>query len=211
MNKPDPTTPAPEAPETTPVEVETPRAPLSPEEIQAATELLEAVVRNRGLLAAVPRQERERLLIAAGQVSRPDKIARRALARARIKHERHEKKKQNQALLDQTGIRKMRANPIFQTPRRKALFHAETQGEAPDAAPQVLGEVQGERNCYCCRESYTQVHSFYDQMCVACGDYNFAKRAPEADLSGRVALVTGARVKIGYQAAIMLLRAGCIY
>ncbi len=28
------------------------------------------------------------------------------------------------------------------------------------------------------------------------------------DLTGRVAIVTGARVKIGYQAAILLLRAG---
>jgi NAD(P)-dependent dehydrogenase (short-subunit alcohol dehydrogenase family) len=33
--------------------------------------------------------------------------------------------------------------------------------------------------------------------------------ALSADLSGRVALITGARVKIGFQAAIMLLRSGC--
>ena len=37
-----------------------------------------------------------------------------------------------------------------------------------------------------------------------CGDDNFARRTATVDLGGRVALVTGARVKIGYQAAILL-------
>jgi NAD(P)-dependent dehydrogenase (short-subunit alcohol dehydrogenase family) len=52
------------------------------------------------------------------------------------------------------------------------------------------------------------VHPFYDQLCSACGDFNFAKRGEIADLRGRVALLTGGRVKIGYQAGIKLLRAG---
>ncbi|MEJ7730390.1 MAG: SDR family oxidoreductase [Polyangiaceae bacterium] len=45
-------------------------------------------------------------------------------------------------------------------------------------------------------------------MCAACAELNWSKRQQSADLSGRVALVTGARVKIGYQTAILLLRAG---
>jgi NAD(P)-dependent dehydrogenase (short-subunit alcohol dehydrogenase family) len=45
-------------------------------------------------------------------------------------------------------------------------------------------------------------------MCEACGDFNYAKREQTANLSGQYALVTGARVKIGYQAALKLLRAG---
>ena len=45
--------------------------------------LLEAIVEDRGLLAEVDADLRERFLIAAGQVSRPDKRARKALARAR--------------------------------------------------------------------------------------------------------------------------------
>src|SRR5690606_3941356 len=52
------------------------------------------------------------------------------------------------------------------------------------------------------------VHSFYDRMCGACGDFNYAKRTQTASLEGRAALITGARLKIGYQAAIILLRAG---
>ena len=45
-------------------------------------------------------------------------------------------------------------------------------------------------------------------MCPPCAELNWQKRNQTADLSGRIALVTGARVKIGYQAAIFLLRAG---
>jgi NAD(P)-dependent dehydrogenase (short-subunit alcohol dehydrogenase family) len=45
-------------------------------------------------------------------------------------------------------------------------------------------------------------------MCDACGDFNYGKRTQTADLRGRVALISGARVKIGYQAAMFLLRAG---
>ena len=51
-------------------------------------------------------------------------------------------------------------------------------------------------------------HPFYDQLCPPCAEFNFAKRSETADLSGRVALLTGGRVKIGYQAGIKLLRAG---
>jgi NAD(P)-dependent dehydrogenase (short-subunit alcohol dehydrogenase family) len=43
---------------------------------------------------------------------------------------------------------------------------------------------------------------------MTCADFNFRKRTETADLSGRVALLTGGRVKIGYQAGLKLLRAG---
>jgi len=52
------------------------------------------------------------------------------------------------------------------------------------------------------------VHAFYDRLCPACGDFNHAKRTELADLRGRVALLTGGRVKIGYQAGLKLLRCG---
>src|SRR6202000_3130180 len=52
------------------------------------------------------------------------------------------------------------------------------------------------------------MHRYYDSMCDECGDFNYAKREQTADLSGHYALVTGARVKIGYQASLKLLRAG---
>src|SRR5439155_15801784 len=63
-------------------------------------------------------------------------------------------------------------------------------------------------HCYVCKQKYTEVHHFYDQLCPTCAELNFAKRTETADLRGRVALLTGGRVKIGYQAGIKLLRAG---
>lgn len=175
--------------------------------------LLEAIVADRGLLASMEPDLRERLLIAAGKVSRPDKHARKALHKAQRRKDKVTRRDDEQALLNQTGIRKLRENPIFATPRRIEQYSA-LEGDAaarpePTPAPESLGATRKERTCYCCRESFTTVHWFYDQMCVPCGDFNHAKRTPTHDLTGRVALVTGARVKIGYQAAIMLLRNGC--
>ncbi len=167
--------------------------------MSAAADLLEALVADRGLLAGVDAALRERLLIAAGRVSRPTSPERRRLARERRKQAKRQVRKQTEALLSQTGIRKLRENPIFQTPRR----------QAGEALPPPVGTLPEARTCYCCQEKYTEVHFFYDHMCLACGDLNYRKRDPAVDLSGRVALVTGARLKIGYQAAIMLLRNGC--
>ncbi len=69
--------------------------------------------------------------------------------------------------------------------------------------------VRDQRNCYVCKVAFTELHPFYDSMCRTCGDLNYCKRTQTADLRGRGAIVTGARVKIGYQASILLLRAGC--
>jgi NAD(P)-dependent dehydrogenase (short-subunit alcohol dehydrogenase family) len=59
-----------------------------------------------------------------------------------------------------------------------------------------------------CKRKYASLHFFYDQMCPECAAFNYAKRTETADLHGRVALLTGGRVKIGYQAGLKLLRAG---
>jgi NAD(P)-dependent dehydrogenase (short-subunit alcohol dehydrogenase family) len=62
--------------------------------------------------------------------------------------------------------------------------------------------------CYVCKKPFVFAHFFYRHLCASCGDLNYSKRALPADLRGRVALVTGARVKIGYATALRLLRAG---
>lgn len=200
-------------------------------QVEAAASVLEAVDANRGLLAPIDEDLRVRLLRAAGQIARPDKGARKALARERGRAAQRATRDADEALLGRTGIRRMREVPIFQTPLRLATGPTTSHplpdaGDAPPLRPHAhgphvgdarahvlgasapLGETSEDRTCYVCRTPYRAVHHFYDHMCVACGDFNFAKRSPEADLRGRTALVTGARVKIGYQAAIMLLRAG---
>ncbi len=163
------------------------------------TELLEAIVEDRGVLATVDQATCLRLLTAAGRASRPTKDELRRLTRALRRKDKVDRRDADQALLDRTGIRKHRENPLFATPRRA--------GDPPPQDP--IGEVSSERVCYVCRARQRQVHHFYDQMCLPCGDFNYLKRTQTADLRGRTALVTGARVKIGYQAAIRLLRAGC--
>jgi hypothetical protein len=64
------------------------------------------------------------------------------------------------------------------------------------------------RSCYSCKARFRIMHHFYDQFCPICAPYNYAKRHQSADMSGRVAVVTGSRVKIGYQVCLKLLRAG---
>ncbi|KAI9334767.1 oxidoreductase [Obelidium mucronatum] len=69
--------------------------------------------------------------------------------------------------------------------------------------PQKLGK---KRICHICYKDYTILHHFYDRLCPGCADFNYSKRIATADLSGRVCLVTGGRVKIGYTIALKLLR-----
>src|SRR5262249_5021745 len=56
---------------------------------------------------------------------------------------------------------------------------------------------------------FRRLHHFYDALCPECAALNYEKRFQTADLRGRVGLVTGARVKIGFQIALKMLRAGC--
>jgi NAD(P)-dependent dehydrogenase (short-subunit alcohol dehydrogenase family) len=72
----------------------------------------------------------------------------------------------------------------------------------------VAGTLKETRHCYICKRHFADVHHFYDQLCPDCAELNWVKRTETADLRGRVALLTGGRVKIGYQAGIKLLRAG---
>jgi len=69
-------------------------------------------------------------------------------------------------------------------------------------------ELINPRACYICKSLFTSVHFFYDAMCPSCAVFNYAKRFQAASLNGQVALITGARLKIGYQASLMMLRAG---
>ena len=64
------------------------------------------------------------------------------------------------------------------------------------------------RHCYVCKRDFHDLHFFYDALCPECAELNWNKRSQTAELRGRVAVITGARVKIGFQAALMLLRAG---
>ena len=66
------------------------------------------------------------------------------------------------------------------------------------------------KNCYICKEQFglDNIHSFYGNLCKKCGDYNYSFRTMKLDFTGRIAIVTGGRVKIGYYIATKLLSYG---
>ncbi|MBI5509711.1 MAG: SDR family oxidoreductase [Deltaproteobacteria bacterium] len=172
---------------------------------RAALALLEEIVLDRGLLAELEPAIRASLLQAAGRVARPEPHERRRLAKAFRTRDRRAHRAADAELLATTGLRKGQSAPVFPSALDRP---APALGASPGPSTTGAPELHKARRCYICKAEYTRVHHFYASMCVACGDTNFAKRCQSHDLTGRVALVTGARVKIGYQAALKLLRAG---
>jgi len=72
----------------------------------------------------------------------------------------------------------------------------------------TAGTLLRSRACYICKTHHTVVDAFYHQLCPDCAALNRAKRDARTDLSGRSALLTGGRAKIGMYIALRLLRDG---
>ncbi len=79
-------------------------------------------------------------------------------------------------------------------------------------ASRVVGQSAGElvvaRGCYVCKQKYTRVDAWYHQLCPDCAALNWSRREARTDLTGRRALLTGGRAKIGMYIALRLLRDG---
>src|SRR5256714_691116 len=174
------------------------------ERLRAAADLLETIVADRALLAEIPESDRNRLLNAAGRVSRPDALGRRQLLKVVKRKKRVEKIQREESVLAATGIRKLRRQPVFITSPN--IFPPKSNELLSNGEPHP--ETEDPRKCYVCKKKSSTVTHSNDRLCLRCAEENFAKRTELADLSGRVALLTGGRVKIGYQAGIKLLRAG---
>ena len=177
-------------------------------QLRAATELLESVVRDRGLLGSLSIEERTRLVAAAANVFNPDAVQRRRFTKEQRKQVRAARIAADESLLADTGIRMLREKPVFTTPNVYAPKGFEPTDTGPADKASGSRETLEEQHCYVCKQPYRQLHCFYDQLCPPCARFNFGKRSETADLEGRVAVLTGGRVKIGYQAGIKLLRAG---
>ena len=198
--------------------------PLDRQRLQSALELLDAIGADRSILDELSEEERSRLLRAIDLANNPDDRTRRRLLKANKRSARIERLQKADAVLHETGIRALRRKPVFTTPNVFAPAGFEPQdvhdpargASGAGGASGVDGESErsagrravDDRFCYVCKQRFEVIHHFYDQMCPACADFNFRKRGELADLRGRVALITGARVKIGYQASIKLLRCG---
>jgi len=173
-------------------------APLR-ERVHSATELLEAIAVNPEPLRQLPAAERERFERAVAAAFLPDPEVRRRAMRSEARQRRAARAQRADDLLNDTGIRTLRRQPNFTTPN---VFAPENFDERKPVVP------VDPQHCYICKQKFTTVHHFYDQMCSACAEFNLRKRTELADLRGRVALLTGGRVKIGYQAGLKLLRSG---
>ncbi len=184
-----------------------PVAPFQPADAETALTVLDALVADPLLLATIPESTRLRLLIAAGRVSRPGRDVVTASGRAHRKARKRAEVEEDRAMVDTSGLRRQRQAPVY-TPLWLERLPPGTTDAADGEAPADPPRLNRARACYVCKEPYTQLHAYYDAMCTSCGDFSYRKRSQTADVTGRVALVTGGRLKIGFQCAIALLRAG---
>ena len=175
------------------------------EQLRAAIQVLEQAAANRLLLAGLSSEEYARLCRAAGDVFLPSPREQRQFTKARIRQRKAEKRQREQQVLNQTGIRALRRRPVFTTP--DPLPAPEVEPREVENDPDFRDALEPQ-HCYICKRHYSTIHHFYDQLCPECAELNFRKRTELADLKGRVALLTGGRVKIGYQAGIRMLRCG---
>ncbi len=176
-----------------------PEATPSEDDVDTCIRVLRAIERDRAHLTGLTQERRRELLTLAGLVAKPERRDLVRMAKAFRRAEREAAKAHDQKLVDQSGLRIQRRSPVY-APLR---LEPPTPAEVDDRA-----ELNQPRACYVCKQPFARVHRYYDSMCEGCGDFNYAKREQTADLDGRYALVTGARVKIGFQASLKLLRAG---
>ena len=154
------------------------------------------------LLEQLSEPQRKAFLMAAGRISRPDPEE----IKKRKKLRKHQKR---QAVVDKErrlragyGIRKAREASVFTAPQQISLIgNSDEDGKQNE-------KLESSRNCYVCKKEFTTLHHFYDSMCMECADLNYQKRFQTASLKGQVVLITGSRLKIGYQATLMMLQAG---
>jgi NAD(P)-dependent dehydrogenase (short-subunit alcohol dehydrogenase family) len=172
----------------------------SSEEIEHCISILQQLVRNTDQLVNLPPEQRIALAKVAGEISRPDRAEIRKRNKSVKKTRQISTVERNRFARESTGIRAARKDAVFIAPKQieADASHVDDDGE----------ELSSPRNCYICKKEYTRLHFFYDAMCKECGDLNYHKRFQTVPLPGRVVLITGARLKIGYQTALIMLRAG---
>src|SRR5882757_11291872 len=176
-----------------------PESTLSDEDVRTCVRVLRAIEADRSHLTRLTQEQRRELLTLAGLVAKPERHDLVKMAKAFRRAEREAAKERDRKVIEQTGLRVQRCSEVY-APLWLEPPKPEDLGDRP--------ELHQERSCYVCKKLFAKMHRYYDSMCNECGDFNYGKREQTADLSGHYALVTGARVKIGFHASLKLLRAG---
>jgi NAD(P)-dependent dehydrogenase (short-subunit alcohol dehydrogenase family) len=172
---------------------------LTDDDVRTCVRVLRAIETDRSHLTRLTQEQRRELLTLAGLVAKPERHDLVRMAKAFRRAEREAARERDRKVIEQTGLRVQRRSDVY-----APLWLEPPKPEDLDDRP----ELQQERACYVCKKTFVKLHRYYDSMCDTCGDFNYAKREQTADLGGHYALVTGARVKIGFQASLKLLRAG---
>ena len=170
------------------------------EEIDTCLKVLQSFAEKSEQLTLLTHEQRITMFRAAGAITRPDREEVRKRQKDVKKLRRQIEKEANRNARKLTGIRSAREVSIFSAPDQITFSEKLEQEET--------NEYATPHDCYVCRAKFTKVHHFYDTMCPTCADLNYSKRFQTADLTGQVALITGSRLKIGYQTTLMLLRSG---
>ncbi len=119
------------------------------------------------------------------------------------KENRRDEKRDDRWRKEQEDRAVMATTGMVQIQRDAIPAAALPSGDTPKA--RILNNPE---NCYICKTAFTEVHFFYHLLCPKCAEFSYRMRDLHADLTGRTALITGGRVKIGFQTVLRLLRDG---
>ena len=116
------------------------------------------------------------------------------------------KVRREEETLDATGIRTLRRQPVYTSPNVFPPPEFEQREVADD--PDFREPVEPQ-HCYVCKQKYTDDPPLLRPALPAVRGVQLRQAHRDwPTCAGRVALLTGGRVKIGYQAGLKLLRAG---
>ncbi|RKZ88465.1 MAG: SDR family NAD(P)-dependent oxidoreductase [Candidatus Parabeggiatoa sp. nov. 1] len=162
---------------------------ISTEELATCTKVLQAIYDDPDLL---PEEE---MLSLVSLMSKIFKASRKKL------RQRERLDRQNQKRVMQEATLRCQAEPLDEM---NLASYKPVIAETTQTTKRSLKVLK----CYICQAQYQDLHFFYHRLCPTCATYNYTKREQRIDLSGRTALVTGGRVKLGYGIALKLLRDG---
>ena len=168
-------------------------------EIDKCIALLDHFSRHGSEFAKLAHEKQIELMKAAGELSKPDREKLKERRKAICKINKQKVKKKQRKARAATGIRSAREETVFTAPLQVT--------DKTDTA-KTYRVLPSPQNCYVCKTEYSKLHFFYDALCPSCAELNYKKRFQSANLQGQVALITGSRLKIGYQSTVMMLRAG---
>ena len=173
---------------------------LTDEDVRTCVRVLRLIEADRSHLTRLTQEQRRELLMLAGLVTKPERHDVSRMLKGFRRAKRQVSQEHDRSIIERAGLRQQRRSKVY-----APLW---LERPKPEAAESTQPEFHRDRNCYVCKQPFAKMHRYYDSMCEDCGEFNYAKREQTANLEGHYALITGARVKIGFQASLKLLRAG---